>query len=53
MNDLILSNEGGGDGVNDDYNTKKHRFKEVGEDLDGNMAVDSTSVSGSPRKINC
>ncbi|KAG8496482.1 hypothetical protein CXB51_009120 [Gossypium anomalum] len=47
MNDLILLDErGGGDSVNNDCNTKIVRFKERGEELDGNMAIDPTPVIG-------
>ncbi|PPD78973.1 hypothetical protein GOBAR_DD24096 [Gossypium barbadense] len=42
MNDLIFPDErGGGDSVNNDF-----IFKERGEELDGNMVVDPTPVTG-------
>ncbi|MBA0855864.1 hypothetical protein Goshw_020261 [Gossypium schwendimanii] len=47
MSDFVISiddREGDGDGINEDCNTNKVRFKEIGDDLGENMVVDSVPV---------
>ncbi|PPD92053.1 hypothetical protein GOBAR_DD11006 [Gossypium barbadense] len=47
MSDIVISiddREGDGDGINEDCNTNKVRFKEIGDDLEENMVVDSVPV---------